>query len=79
MKTTPSSIPHSPAHYWRIAAEALADEQQTRLSTMREIDGLLALNRLTLGTHANRIDRFEKDNEMILMANLFARAYGSRF
>jgi hypothetical protein len=78
MKTTTPPTHPSPAHYWRIASLALGEEQSTRLASMREIDGMLALNRLTLGSRANRTDRFEKDSEMVLMAGLFARAYGSR-
>lgn len=70
--------PQSPAHYWRIAAAALADEQRDRLRTMHDIDGLLALNRLTMGQHAARANRFEKESDASLMATLFRTAYGSR-
>lgn len=70
--------PHSPAHYWQIAAAALADEQRDRLRTMQDIDGLLALNRLTMGHHAARANRFEKESDATLMATLFKAAYGSR-
>ena len=69
--------PQSPAHYWRIAAAALAEEQRDRLLAMRDIDGLLALNRLTMGSHAGRASRFGKESEVALMANLFRTAYGS--
>lgn len=70
--------PHSPAHYWQIASAALADEQRDRLRTMQDIDGLLALNRLTMGHHAARANRFEKESDATLMATLFKAAYGSR-
>ena len=70
--------PQSPAHYWQIAATALAEEQRDRLQAMHDIDGLLALNRLTLGHHAARGNRFEKESDASLMATLFGAAYGSR-
>lgn len=70
--------PLSPAHYWQIAAAALAEEQRDRLRTMHDIDGLLALNRLTMGHHATRANRFEKDSDATVMATLFKAAYGSR-
>lgn len=75
----PKSQSHpSPALYWKIASAALADEQRIRLQEMRDIDGLLALNRLTMGRRATRADRFEKESDSLLMARLFAAAYGSR-
>lgn len=70
--------PESPAHYWQIAAAALAEEQRARLQAMHDIDGLLALNRLTMGHHAARANRFEKESDATLMAALFQAAYGSR-
>lgn len=76
--TAPLQPPHSPAHYWKIAAAALAEEQSIRLRSMRDIDGLLALNRLTMGRQAARADRFEKESDATLMAALFRNAYGSR-
>ena len=75
---TKSRPPHSPAHYWQIAAAALANEQRDRLRAMHDIDGLLALNRLTMGHHAARANRFEKESDASLMAALFRTAYGSR-
>lgn len=74
----PKSQSHpSPAHYWKIASAALAEEQRIRLQAMHDTDGLLALNRLTMGRRAKRADRFEKESESLLMARLFAAAYGS--
>ena len=70
--------PHSPAHYWQIATAALAEEQRDRLQAMHDIDGLLALNRLTMGHHATRVNRFEKESDATVMATLFKAAYGSR-
>ena len=70
--------PQSPAQYWAIAAAALAEEQRDRLHAMADIDGLLALNRLTMGRHAARADRFERESDVSLMATLFKAAYGSR-
>ena len=67
----------SPAHYWRIASAALAEEQHIRLRAMQDIDGLLALNRLTMGHHAARANRFEKESDALLMARLFKAAYGA--
>lgn len=76
--STKALPPQSPAHYWAVAAAALAEEQSVRLRAMREIDGLLALNRLTMGHHTQRDNRFEKDGEVSFMAALFRTAYGSR-
>ena len=70
--------PQSPAHYWAVAATALAEEQRNRLHAMADIDGLLALNRLTMGSHAARAGRYEKESDVSVMATLFRAAYGSR-
>ncbi|MGL4232236.1 MAG: hypothetical protein ACRDAM_10340 [Casimicrobium sp.] len=70
--------PHDPAHYWKIASKALAEEQLHNLRNLREIDGMRALNRLTLGTSVRRAAGIEKPSDMIYLAELFAKAYGSR-
>jgi hypothetical protein len=69
--------PHDPAHYWKIASAALEEEKTERLRNLREIDGMRALNRLTLGTRIAREPSEEESSEMVYIARLFMKAYGS--
>jgi hypothetical protein len=70
--------PHNPAHYWAIASAALEEEKLKNLRSLREIDGMRALNRLTLGAPIKRAMSAERSSEMVYLAQLFVRAYGSR-
>ena len=68
----------SPADCWRIASAALEAENVDRLRAMDDADGLLSLNRLTLGTQLRRTDGIEKSSDVVHIAALFAVAYARR-
>ena len=68
----------SPADYWRIASAALEAENIDRLRMMDDADGLLSLNRLTLGKQIRRAAGLEKSSDLVCIAALFASAYASR-
>lgn len=72
MNTVP---PKSPADYWRIASAALEVENIDRLRAMDDADGLLSLNRLTLGTQIRRAAGIEKSSELVHLSALFSSAY----
>ena len=75
MNTVPQK---SPADYWRIASAALEAENVDRLRAMDDADGLLSLNRLTLGKQIRRAAGTEKSSELVHLNALFAYAYGRR-
>ena len=75
MTTVPQK---SPADYWRIASAALETENMDRLRAMDDADGLLSLNRLTLGKQIRRAAGIEKSSDLVYVAALFATAYASR-
>ena len=75
MNTAPQK---SPADYWRIATAALEAENVDRLRSMNDADGLLSLNRLTLGTQVCQAAGIEKPSELVHIAALFAAAYAGR-
>jgi hypothetical protein len=70
--------PHDPAHYWRLASEMLEAEQWSRLRTMKDAEGLQALIRLTTGARHRRDQNITPDSELLLLSDLFRRAYAHR-
>jgi hypothetical protein len=70
--------PHDPAHYWRLASEMLEAEQWSRLRTMKDAEGLQALIRLTTGARHRRDQNITHDSELLLLSDLFRRAYAHR-
>ena len=72
MNTAPQK---SPAEYWRIASAALAAESVDRLRAMDDADGLLSLNRLTLGKQIRHAAGIEKSSELVHVSALFSSAY----
>ena len=75
MNTAPQK---SPSEYWRIASAALEAENVDRLRAMDDADGLLSLNRLTLGKQIRHAAGIEKSSELVHVAAMFAAAYASR-
>ncbi len=72
MTTVPQK---SPADYWRIASAALETENMDRLRAMDDADGLLSLNRLTLGKQIRQAAGIEKSSELVHLSALFSSAY----
>ena len=65
----------SPADYWRVASAALDAENVDRLRAMDDADGLLSLNRLTLGTQIRQAAGIERSSELVHLSALFSSAY----
>ena len=65
----------SPADYWRVASAALEAENVDRLRAMDDADGLLSLNRLTLGTQIRQAAGIERSSELVHLSALFSSAY----
>lgn len=65
----------TPAEYWRIASAALEAENIDRLRAMDDADGLLSLNRLTLGKQIREAAGLEKSSELVHLSALFSSAY----
>ena len=72
MNTRPQK---SPADYWRVASAALDAENVDRLRAMDDADGLLSLNRLTLGTQIRQAAGIERSSELVHLSALFSSAY----
>ncbi len=71
-----NSLPQkSPADYWRIASAALEADNLDRLRAMDDADGLLSLNRLTLGKQIRQAAGIEKASELVHLSALFSSAY----
>ena len=72
MNTVPQK---SPADYWRVASAALDAENVDRLRAMDDADGLLSLNRLTLGAQIRQAAGIERSSELVHLSALFSSAY----
>ncbi len=67
-----------PAHYWRIASEALEAEKTERLRAMTGSDGLRELERLTRGRRNAEAAVAERGSELVNVMALMRAVHERR-